>query len=85
MRKIISKLICFLIMFMSFTSITLAKELTPVEQHGKLSVKGTSIVDKNGQVFQLRGVSTHGISWFPQYVNQETISLSQVVQFLPKV
>ena len=47
---------------------------TPVEIHGKLSVKGTDIVDKNGDKFQLKGVSTHGIAWFPQYVNQEAFT-----------
>lgn len=44
---------------------------TPVSIHGKLSVDGTDIVDKNNNKFQLRGVSTHGIQWFPQYVNQD--------------
>lgn len=39
--------------------------------HGKLSVKGTQLVDKNKKPFQLRGISTHGLSWFPQYVNKE--------------
>ncbi len=43
---------------------------TPVSQHGKLSVVGTNIVDENGKVFQLKGVSTHGLQWFPQYVNK---------------
>lgn len=48
-----------------------ADESTPVAKHGKLSVNGTKLVDKNGDVFQLKGVSTHGIAWFPQYVNQD--------------
>jgi len=47
---------------------------TPVSNHGALSVKGTHIVDKNGQIFQLKGVSTHGINWFPEYVNKEAFS-----------
>lgn len=47
---------------------------TPVANHGALSVKGTNIVDKNGKVFQLQGVSTHGINWFPDYVNKEAFS-----------
>lgn len=46
-------------------------ETTPVGKHGKLSVNGTKLVDKNGDTFQLKGVSTHGIAWFPQYVNQD--------------
>lgn len=44
---------------------------TPVAIHGKLRVNGTNIVDKNGNNFQLKGVSTHGLQWFPQYVNQD--------------
>ena len=44
---------------------------TPVDNHGKLTLKGTDIVDKNGDKYQLKGVSTHGIAWFPEYVNQD--------------
>lgn len=47
---------------------------TPVAIHGNLSVNGTDIVDKNGNKFQLKGVSTHGLQWFPQYVNQEAFT-----------
>ena len=36
---------------------------------GPLHVEGTTLCDKDGNVVQLRGVSTHGLSWFPQYVN----------------
>uniref|UniRef100_I5AVZ7 Endoglucanase n=1 Tax=Eubacterium cellulosolvens (strain ATCC 43171 / JCM 9499 / 6) TaxID=633697 RepID=I5AVZ7_EUBC6 len=44
---------------------------TPFENHGKLSVKGTDLVDESGKKYQLRGVSTHGLAWFPQYVNAD--------------
>lgn len=44
---------------------------TPVSLHGKLSVNGTNIVDKNGQPYQLRGMSTHGLTWFPDFVNEQ--------------
>lgn len=44
---------------------------TPFDNHGKLSVSGTDIVDKNGNQYQLKGVSTHGIAWFPDYVNKD--------------
>lgn len=46
---------------------------TPVSQHGRLRVEGTNIKDEHGNIFQLRGVSTHGINWdvgIP-YVNQD--------------
>lgn len=38
---------------------------------GSLSVKGTQLVAENGEAVQLRGLSTHGIASFPQYVNEE--------------
>lgn len=38
---------------------------------GRLRVKGTKLVDKKGHEVQLRGVSTHGLSWYPQYVNDK--------------
>ena len=47
------------------------KGSTPVANHGQLSVKGTQLVDKNGKGYQLRGMSTHGITWFPDFVNED--------------
>lgn len=47
---------------------------TPYSQHGRLSVNGTTLTDEHGAVFQLQGVSTHGIGWFPQYVNEDTFA-----------
>lgn len=44
---------------------------TPLSNHGALKVNGTNMVDKNGQVMQLKGISTHGLQWYPQYVNRE--------------
>ena len=44
---------------------------TPVANHGELSVKGTQLVDKNGNPYQIKGVSTHGLGWFPEYVNKD--------------
>lgn len=41
-----------------------------VKDHGKLSVKGTQLVDKYGKNFQLKGMSTHGLQWFPGFVNE---------------
>lgn len=41
-----------------------------VSAHGQLSVKGTDIVDQYGKPYQLRGMSTHGITWFPDFVNE---------------
>lgn len=37
---------------------------------GRLKVKGSQLVSETGEPVQLRGVSTHGLAWFPDYVNQ---------------
>lgn len=44
---------------------------TPVERYGALQVKGNRLTDQNGNQIQLKGISTHGLSWYPQYVNQD--------------
>ncbi len=46
-------------------------ESTPVGLHGALRVQGSHLVDAKGENYQLYGMSTHGLSWFPQYVNKE--------------
>lgn len=38
---------------------------------GALSVRGAQLVGEDGDPVQLRGVSTHGLAWFPGYVNRE--------------
>lgn len=54
----------------------IAPEATEVGRHGKLTIADVDgytapvIVDKDKNPYQLRGVSTHGLSWFPQYVNK---------------
>lgn len=40
-------------------------------KNGKLSVSGTALIDESGNEVQLKGISTHGISWFPEYINKE--------------
>ncbi|WP_051555019.1 cellulase family glycosylhydrolase [Lachnospira multipara] len=41
---------------------------------GRLRVSGTKLVDASGNVVQLRGVSSHGLSWFPEYVNESAMA-----------
>ncbi|MBQ8094484.1 MAG: cellulase family glycosylhydrolase [Clostridia bacterium] len=45
---------------------------TPYTLHGPLYVSGSELLDGNHLPFQLRGVSTHGIAWYSQYINAET-------------
>jgi endoglucanase len=49
-------------------------DATPVQQHGALHVDGTVIKDEHGDTFQVKGVSTHGLAWFPQFANEEAFS-----------
>lgn len=46
--------------------------LSPFEKHGALHVENGKLTDQYGEAVQLYGMSTHGIAWFPQYVNLET-------------
>ena len=41
-----------------------------VKKHGRLKVKGKHIVDAHGKKFLIKGPSTHGIAWFPDFVNK---------------
>lgn len=45
---------------------------TFAELHGALSVSENYLVDQNGDPVQLYGMSTHGIGWFPQYIDYDT-------------
>ena len=38
---------------------------------GPLTVRGTQLCGSDGSPAVLRGISTHGLQWFPQYVNRE--------------
>ncbi len=50
------------------------EENNPVERPssatGALHVEGTQLMGKDGEAVQLRGISTHGLAWFPEYVNE---------------
>lgn len=41
--------------------------------NGKLHVEGSKLVDQNNNEVQLRGVSTHGLAWYPQYVTNDCL------------
>lgn len=71
MKKIVIRL-GLMICFFSFLFVNgrEAKAVTPVQKWGQLRVSGTNIVNEKGKKVQLKGVSTHGIAWFPQYVNK---------------
>lgn len=45
----------------------------PVAQHGALAVRGGQLVDESGAAVQLRGVSSHGLQWYPQFMNRSAL------------
>lgn len=68
---IISWLLAGVLAAAFFSEAACGAKKTPVSVHGALRVDGTKLVDKNGDCYRLKGVSTHGISWYPEYVNKE--------------
>lgn len=44
-----------------------------IKAYGRLQVKGTKLCGENGEPIQLKGMSTHGISWYPRYTNAAAI------------
>lgn len=60
------------------TEVTAGQEKAPQNEpgpaapsvNGALHVEGTKLMDKDGNPVQLRGISTHGIAWFPDYINE---------------
>ena len=42
--------------------------------YGPLHVEEGRLVDEDGDLVQLTGVSSHGLSWYPEYVSADTIA-----------
>ena len=47
--------------------------LSAVDTHGQLQVSGKHLVDKNGTVIQLRGMSLSWSQWWPQFYTPEVV------------
>ena len=83
MKKTISLFLCILL-FLSVASgcreATAQAQNVPAQEeqvftarpslNGRLHVEGTKLADEAGQTVVLRGVSTHGLTWFPGFVNE---------------
>lgn len=48
---------------------------SPVASYGKLQVQGTHLCDERGNPIQLRGVSTHGLQWFGEFVHDKSVKM----------
>ena len=47
---------------------------SPVYYNGKLSVKGNQMVNECGKPVQLKGMSSHGLAWFPNCYTEESLT-----------
>jgi endoglucanase len=45
-----------------------------ISKHGGLSVTNGALVDDEGEIFQLKGFSTHGLTWYPRYTNANAMA-----------
>ena len=57
----------------AWTICGVAEEGNGVSRHGALRVDGSGLVDRRGAVVQLRGMSSHGLHWFPEYTSYPSI------------
>lgn len=49
-----------------------------VSRHGQLRLAGTQVVNQRGEAVQLRGISTHGLQWFPLVPGQTLPHLGEL-------
>lgn len=72
LKRWMAGLLCSLLACLNLTGGAPGSE-TPTRDAGAapLHVEGTCLVNDGGQTVQLRGVSTHGLAWFPDYVNED--------------
>jgi len=66
----------FILFTLSTTAFTThakgAEDMTTYfERHGTLHVSGTQLMDAHDTPVQLRGVSTLGLAWYPEFVNED--------------
>ncbi|UHG92665.1 Ig-like domain-containing protein [Spirosoma oryzicola] len=68
------KICTFLIFGLLLSSLlAVAQSPTPLAANGQLKVVGTQLTNEAGKAIQLRGVSTHGLQWFPQCYTQSSV------------
>lgn len=45
-----------------------------VAKNGQLSVKGTNLISEEGNIVRLKGMSSHGLMWYPEYINTRSLN-----------
>ncbi len=57
-----------------FVSLSFAQSPTPLAANGKLQVVNRQLSNEAGKAIQLRGISSHGLHWFPQCFTQSSVN-----------
>ncbi|MEK5081914.1 cellulase family glycosylhydrolase [Bacillus sp. FSL H8-0515] len=76
-RSVSFLIICLLIALLATSSLgpaaSAAGAKTPVSINGQLSLKGTQLVSQDGKAVQLKGTSSHGLQWYGDFVNKDSL------------
>ena len=75
MKRLLSVLLCAVLLLCTLLPACASAKSPEVytarpSVNGRLHVEGTQLVDQFGRPVQLRGVSTHGLSWYPEYISE---------------
>lgn len=73
LKRLLAGVLCTLLACLDLTGAP--RDTVPISASAgeikPLHVEGTHLADSDDNVVQLRGVSTHGLAWFPDYVNED--------------
>jgi len=72
-RRTIPLLVLALLAPLALTAPVAAVPPTPAQANGQLHVCGVKLCNKSRAAVQLRGMSTHGLQWFSQCVNDASM------------
>ncbi|MGY5387396.1 cellulase family glycosylhydrolase [Bacillus spizizenii] len=77
-RSVSILIVCLFIALLANSGLTApeasaAVTKTPVSINGQLSIKGTQLVNQNGKAVQLKGISSHGLQWYGDFVNKDSL------------
>jgi aryl-phospho-beta-D-glucosidase BglC (GH1 family) len=74
LKRILGKWVYLSYFLMSFVMIFPSRAAgNGVEHHGWLSVHAGRLIDRNFEVVRLRGMSSHGLTWRPLFINSRSL------------
>ena len=68
-RAVIGAIVAVIIFTACFPALAANAPTARPSVNGRLRVVGGQLSDETGKAVQLRGVSTHGLTWYPDYLN----------------